>query len=43
MVIVMNRLNYRSFEDIISSIKENIEKQLATEYANNNITVEVLK
>ena len=24
-------------------LKENIERQLATEYANNNITVEVLK
>ena len=30
-------------EEYCEGIKENIEKQLATEYANNNITVEVLK
>lgn len=30
-------------EEYCEGLKENIEKQLATEYANNNITVEVLK
>lgn len=30
-------------EEYCEGIKENIEKQLATEYANNNITIEVLK
>ena len=30
-------------EEYCEGIKENIEKQLAIEYANNNITVEVLK
>ena len=30
-------------EEYCEGIKENIEKQLAMEYANNNITVEVLK
>lgn len=30
-------------EEYCEGLKENIERQLATEYANNNITVEVLK
>ena len=41
--IHINSIKLSGPEEYCEGIKENIEKQLATEYANNNITVEVLK
>ena len=41
--IHINSIKLSGPEEYCEGIKENIEKQLAIEYANNNITVEVLK